>query len=188
MVRIRDSFKYGVFAVALAFGSVGCDDEETTGPTPPPTAKVNVSAATTTAVAGKKFTFASGVPALGTTGSTEVTFTSSSAATVVAGGKTSMAMVKYGSCIFTFPACAMPAVEPCGMKTVSPCSIEFDGNADTAKVTLGGTVSSPTAVGDVKIECMAGATTCNVSVCATGGGACNMAGTVPVPTGSMGGG
>ncbi len=180
MVRIRDSFKYGVFAAALAFGATGCDDEEPMGVTPPTKASVPVTAQTTTAVAGKKFTFAGGVAALGTTGSTDVTFTSSSAATVVAGGKTSMAMVRYGSCIFTFPACAMPKVEPCDSHTVNPCVLNVDASgAGTGSFQLGNATSASVSIGMAAITCSG--TSCTVTVNGMS------VGNIPLPTGSMGG-
>ncbi len=181
MVRILDSFKYGVFAAALAFGAVGCDDETTT-PAGPTSLTVKVGAATTTALAGKKFTFAGGVKGFKTTASTDVTFTSSSAATIVSGGKTATAMVRYGSCIFTIactPAANCPGMLANGdMVTIEPCVAALDEQTGSGTLTFGSDKSASTMVGTVDVSCMG--TTCTVTVNG------NMAGSATT-TGSIGG-
>ncbi len=183
MVRILDSFKYGVFAAALAFGAVGCDDE-TTPVTSPTTAKLPVSGGVATAVKDKKFTFSGGVSKFGTTAATDVTFTSASAATIASGGKSATTMLRFGSCIFTVTACTPPAMCPGSLATgmtvnVDPCTVTADANANTGTLALGSQNSGPTSLGDVTITCSS-MTSCTVTT---------PSGTVTFtpPTGSVGG-
>lgn len=51
-------------------------------------------------VAAKAFTFSSGVPDLGTTGSTTVTFPTASSFSVASGGNTASGSLSFGSCHF----------------------------------------------------------------------------------------
>jgi hypothetical protein len=65
----------------------------------------NVSAANVAALQGSTFTFPNGLPDLGTTASTTVTFGGTAAAptaTIASGSTSVVADVAFGSCIFTF--------------------------------------------------------------------------------------
>lgn len=65
----------------------------------------NVSAANIAALQGSTFTFPNGLPDLGTTASTTVTFggtATAPTATIASGGSSVVADVAFGSCTFTF--------------------------------------------------------------------------------------
>lgn len=130
--------------------------------TAPTVAPINASTgpATVSAVTNKPFTFASGVPALGTTKDTTVTFKSgSNAATpefsIASAEGTASGTTRFGSCIFAVTASTYPASHPLALgktTTVNPCAININtvGAAadntsaprDTSLV-LGATPSTP---------------------------------------------
>jgi hypothetical protein len=162
-------------------GTLGCDDDPATGVTPPASAKVPVNAGVATAVANKPFTFASGVPAFGTTTSTTVTLTSASAAKIDSGGKTAATGLRFGSCIYTVMTSTFVAPSPLAMGqtiTVSPCDMKLNDMTNNASLTLGAASSGETPVGEVSIACTG--STCTVSV------GMMMVGTF-MPSGSAGG-
>ena len=115
--------------------------------------------ATVGAVAGKPFSFTSGVPALGTTGPTTLTFQAGSATpgfSIASSGGTASGSTRFGSCIFTVATSTYPADHALATGktiTISPCALSIDtigAAADgtsaerNASLVLGTTPSSPT--------------------------------------------
>lgn len=96
------------------------------------------------AVAGVPFAFPSGVPALGTTGTTTIAFSGTAAATgfsVASGGNTATGATSFGSCIFAVTASTFPAGHPLSQGqtvTVNPCSM----NIGTAGAVANGVAQS----------------------------------------------
>jgi hypothetical protein len=118
-----------------------------------------------TAVANKPFSFASGVPAFGTTAATTVTVTSATGAKIDSGGKTATTGLRFGSCIFTVTMSSFTAPSPLAMGqtvTVNPCDITLNDSANTASLTLGAANSGAASVGEISIACTG--TTCTVKV------------------------
>jgi hypothetical protein len=94
-------------------------------------ATVSVNSTVTAAVKDVPFVFSSGVSALGTTGPTTLSFTSSSATpsfTIASGGNTASGVTRFGSCIFVVSNSSFPAGHPLAngqTVTVNPCSIQI---------------------------------------------------------------
>jgi hypothetical protein len=88
-----------------------------------------VNSAVAPAVVNTPFTFPAGVPALGTTGSTSVTFTSTSTAPqfkVESTQGTASGVTSFGSCIFAVTSSTFPAGHPLAQGqtvTVNPCNM-----------------------------------------------------------------
>ena len=100
-------------------------------------AKVNASPATTAAMANQTFTFAGGIPALGTSGTaTDLTFTTGSSFSASAGGKTASGTTGYGSCIFTVTTTSFDPSHPLGVlntpSRIDPCQIEVESGGVAA--------------------------------------------------------
>lgn len=101
-------------------------------------ATVAVNSTTSAALTQTAFTFPSGVPELGTTADTSLTFTSSSATPAFAiksGGNTATGTTTFGSCHFTVTASTFPADHPLAVgKTVvvDPCSAKVDSSGVAA--------------------------------------------------------
>ncbi|MDB5957093.1 hypothetical protein [Ramlibacter sp.] len=86
----------------------------------------NVNASTVNAVAGQSFSFASGVPSLGTTSATTVALNSASTFTVSSAQGTANGKLTFGSCIFTVTTSTYPAGSKLAagqVIEVTPCSI-----------------------------------------------------------------
>jgi len=102
------------------------------------------SPTTTAAVKDESFVFASGVPALGTSGSTTLKFTDASATpafSIAADGYTATGTTAFGSCIFKVTNSTFPAAHPLAngkTLTVNPCSVRVN----TAGVTANGETTS----------------------------------------------
>jgi len=120
---------------------------------------VPASASTTAAVADKSFAFSSGIPALGTTGtSTTLSFTSDSKFAVTSGGSSASGVTTYGSCIFTVTSSTFTAPHPLALGgtpvRIDPCQIQLQTSGVTAgattntnaTLTLGTLVSTPVLV------------------------------------------
>ena len=94
-------------------------------------ATVPANATVAAAVAGTSFAFPSGVPALGTTGTTTLAFSGTAAApgfSVGSGGNTATGTAAFGSCIFVVSNSSFPAGHPLAngqTLTVNPCSINI---------------------------------------------------------------
>lgn len=141
-------------AVAISACGGGGDDPVLVAPA---TAVVPVTAAAATAVVSQTFAFPSGVPDLGTTGTTTLAFTSTAttpAFQIASGGNTATGTTQFGSCIFTVTASTFPAGSRLAVGqtiTVNPCNIsvqtagqQANGVAATrsASFVLGNAVSS----------------------------------------------
>jgi hypothetical protein len=91
-------------------------------------------ATTTAAVQGVDFTFASGVPALSTTGATTLEFTAPPTGTTTPSFSvadttgTATGVVEFGSCIFVVQASTIPSLPVGTRRTVSPCAINVDSS------------------------------------------------------------
>jgi hypothetical protein len=91
----------------------------------------NITAANISVLLGKTVTFASGVPAFGTTSSTTLTFGGTDAAptaTITAGSSTATADVSFGSCIFKVKTSSMSHIPAGSTVTVNPCTVTFQTN------------------------------------------------------------
>ncbi len=126
----------------LASALVGCGGGG--GGEPAPVAVVTqpttlpASSTTTAAVAAVPFVFPAGVPDLGTTAATSITFTSTAATpafSIASGGNTATGTTSFGSCIFeitdsTFPAghrlAATTPPAPPNRITINPCNIKVE--------------------------------------------------------------
>lgn len=99
---------------------------------------------TTAAVANTPFTFASGVPALGTTAATTVAFTSTAATptfNITSGNQTATGTTTFGSCIFAVTSSTFPSSHALAVGktvTVNPCNI----NVGTAGAQANGAATS----------------------------------------------
>lgn len=95
-------------------------------------AVVPAAAPVVAAVAGVPFTFPSGVPALGTTGSTTIAFSGTAAAPgfgISSGGNTASGTAAFGSCIFAVTSSNFPAGHPLSLGqtvTVNPCNLSVN--------------------------------------------------------------
>ena len=108
-----------------------------------------VIASTTAAVANIPIAFPSGVPALGTTGATTVTFTSTAGSptfNIASGGAVATGTTRFGSCIFTVTASTFPpgfALATGQVVTIQPCSMNV--------VTAGGLANNATALRNISL-------------------------------------
>lgn len=136
-----------VGASALLYACGGGGDDQPLGVAGTTTLATNSTVAAS--VVSTPFTFASGVPALGTTGATTVTFTSTSTApafSISEAGRTATGSTSFGSCIFAVTASTFPAghalavgqtvvVNPCNMN-VNTAGAVANGVAATRSVAL----------------------------------------------------
>lgn len=155
-----------VLAFFTAAALVGCGGDGGGGgggaePTPvavvPGATTLAASSTTTAAVTAIPFTFPAGVPELGTTAATTITFTNTAttpAFTIASGGNTASGITTFGSCIFqvitsTFPADHQLAagktkvIENCSIK-VDTAGVHLDALAEdrTVQLLLGGSEST----------------------------------------------
>ena len=124
------------------------------------TVNATTGTAASQALVGQPIVFSSGVPDLGTTAATTVTFTSSAASatpafSIASGGASATGDLTFGSCIFTVKSSTFPAGSKLavGAKiTVSPCAVTLatGGVAATGAaaavnttLTLNGVTSAP---------------------------------------------
>ncbi|MBC5765342.1 hypothetical protein [Ramlibacter albus] len=117
-----------VGASALLYACGGSGGDQPLGVASNTTLATNSTVAA--AVVATPFSFPSGVPALGTTAATTVTFTSTSTAPAFniseAGGRTATGTTSFGSCIFAVTASTFPAGHPLALGqtvTVNPCNL-----------------------------------------------------------------
>lgn len=124
-----------------------------------PVSTTNAKAATAVLTSAKDVSFASGVPALGTTAATTLSFSAPAAGsadvpfTMTSGGVTSKGNLKFGSCIFTIterpvgtvlnPAIVLPTVptEQCKITVGTDSKVTF-----TLLSATSGTVAAPVVV------------------------------------------
>lgn len=143
-------------AVLAACGGGGLDVQDTSNKSvaSATTLKINAStgAAVASAIDDKKVNFASGVPALGTTGSsTDVTLDTTPVkptfAIVASGGTTpgtASGELRFGSCIFVITFSTFPSTHPLALGntvTVEACEVKVD---TTGQSPSAGTVNKPT--------------------------------------------
>lgn len=156
------------------------------------------AAATLLTTAAKTFSFASGVPALGTTVPTTVSFAGTAASptfAVSSSAGTANGTLGFGSCVLTIDSSTFTSglmAPPLKPITISPCEVAVDTSGDavgtpvtneTATLTFGTTVSQPAdLIGSVTID-NAG----QVTITPTGSTTPIVIGTVPVtiPSGSL---
>ena len=95
-------------------------------------ATVPTNATVAGALAGTSFAFPSGVPALGTTGTTTLAFTGTAASpgfSVGSGGNTATGSAAFGSCIFAVTSSNFPAGHSLALGqtvTVNPCNMSVN--------------------------------------------------------------
>lgn len=127
MNKILVSLLMASAAVLSACG--GGDDEPALVAASDTTLSVNT--ATAQALANTPFNFPGGVPALGTTGTTTVAFTSTSttpAFSIVNGSNTATGTTEFGSCVFIVANSSFPAGHQlaAGQRvTVNPCQVRL---------------------------------------------------------------
>jgi len=173
----------------------------------------NAAAATvvlqTVATAASPATFSAGVPALGTTASTTLavsnttaTATTPSGATVsgpafslASGGKTASGVLTFGSCVFTVSASTFEATHPMAVGkqvTVTPCQASLATNgvtADGAAKPVASTLTLGSVTSVVNTVQAVVSTTGSVSLVSSTGATVQVGTAVVVtPTGSTGGG
>lgn len=138
-----------VVAVLALAGCGGGNDEPAPVLVAPDNVALAAAPATVAAVEDVPFSFPAGVPALGTTGTTTVAFTSTGttpAFSIVAEGGTATGTTTFGSCIFAITASTFPAghalaqgntvtVNPCNM-SVNTTGAVANGVATTRSVAL----------------------------------------------------
>lgn len=101
-------------------------------------ARLEASPTTIAAVKDESFVFATGVPALGTSGSTTLKFTDDSATpafSIAADGYTATGTTAFGSCIFRVSNSNFPAEHPLAngkTVTVNPCTLNVSTSGATA--------------------------------------------------------
>jgi hypothetical protein len=119
----------GASALLVACGSGGDDSQPLGVATNPVVATNSTVAASVVAV---PFAFPTGVPALGTTAATTVTFTSTSTApafNISSGGATATGTTSFGSCIFAVTASTFPAGHALSLGqtvVVNPCNMNVN--------------------------------------------------------------
>jgi hypothetical protein len=142
------------WALTVALALTGCDDDPST-PESPDRISVPVNAAVASALSRKPFTFAGGIPELGTVASTTVTFSSGFGATFESGAGSASASLRFGSCIFTLITSTFDessSLVKGKTVTVDPCTVLLDDPMDTATLTLGASSSEPVSV-PIEIDC-----------------------------------
>lgn len=109
---------------------------------------VGVTASTVAALSAENFVFDNGVPGLGTTDATTVTFTGATATpafSIRSGGKTATGVTTFGSCIFTVTASTFAPSHPLGegkVVEIDPCTL----TVRTGGVVANGTTTDTGAV------------------------------------------
>ncbi|MDB5743342.1 MAG: hypothetical protein JWR68_1657 [Polaromonas sp.] len=145
-----------VLSSSLMLAACGGGDNDnpplpTTVATSATTATINPSsgAAAVESVLNQNFSFASGVPAFGTTSATTLTLAGTGANptfTIGSGGNTASGTMTYGSCIFRITSSTYPAnhalalgktttVSPCAL-TIATSGITANGTSVSANITL----------------------------------------------------
>jgi hypothetical protein len=94
-------------------------------------AVLSVNPVAAVAVAQTPFSFPAGVPALGTTATTTVVFTSTASSpsfSIASGGATATGVTSFGSCIFVVTSSTFPTGHPLAQGqtvTVNPCNLRI---------------------------------------------------------------
>lgn len=97
-----------------------------------------VSPTVTSALVNETFTFNSGVPSLGTTATTSLTFTSTATTpefSITSGGNTASGTTTFGSCIFAVTRSTFPAGHALALGqtvTVNPCNVNINTRGGVA--------------------------------------------------------